>query len=95
MFFNLEQLFAVQINLLLTVDFVQVENQYGASICLRELLFILRFFENVEINMEQLFVVQIDAFLARNPQRCELRGNLIKHKVWGGFFGALGRHGAV
>ena len=45
--------------------------------------------------MEQLFVVQIDAFLARNPQRCELRGNLIKHKVWGGFFGALGPHGAV
>ena len=57
--------------------------------------FILRFFENVKINMEQLFVVQIDAFLARNPQRCELRGNLIKHKVWGVFFGALGPHGAV
>ena len=91
----MEQLFAVQINLFLTVDFVQVGNQYGASICLRNLILYFAFFENVEINMEQLFAVQIDAFLAQNPQRCELRGNLIKPKVWGGFFGALGPHGAV
>ena len=43
MIFNLDQLFVVQNKLFRTGDFVQVENQYGASICLRKSLFILRF----------------------------------------------------
>jgi len=40
----LEQLFVLQINLFLAVDFVQVENQYGASICLQDLIFYFAFF---------------------------------------------------
>ena len=57
--------------------------------------FILRFCENLKINMEQLFALQICAFLSVEPQGCELRANLIKHKVWGGLFRPLGPHGAV
>ena len=60
-----------------------------------EIDFYFALFENVRIDMEQLFAVQIDAFRARNPQRCELRGNLMKHKVWGVLLGALGADGAV
>ena len=42
--------------------------------------FILRFVQTVEINMEQLFVVQIGTFSAWEPRCCELRETLIKHK---------------
>ena len=56
--------------------------------------FILRFFENVKINMEQLFVVQIGTFSAWEPRCCELRETLIKHKGWGGLFDTLGPQGA-
>ena len=39
--------------------------------------------------MEQLFVVQMSPFLEGAPRGCELHGNLIKHKAWGGSLGAL------
>ena len=58
-------------------------------------IFILRFCENLKMNMEQLFTLQIGAFLSVEPQGCELRANLIKHKVWGGLFRPPGPHGAV
>ena len=90
----MDQLFVVQNGLFRTEDFVQVENQYGASICLRKLIFYFAFFENVKINMEQLFVVQIGTFSAWEPRCCELRETLIKHKGWGALFDTLGPQGA-
>ena len=39
--------------------------------------------------MEQLFVVQMSPFLEVAPRVCELHGNLIKRKAWGGSPGAL------
>ena len=51
--------------------------------------FILRFSKNAKISMEQLFVVQMSPFLEGAPRGCELHGNLVKHKAWGGSLGAL------
>ena len=50
---------------------------------------ILQFCKTVEINMEQLFVVQMSPFLEGAPRGCELRGTLIQRKAWGGSPGAL------
>ena len=63
------------------------ENQYGAAISPRDSIFMLQFWKNLKINMEQLFALQMDAFLSGAPQGCELQENLIKHDVLGSLFG--------
>ena len=85
----------LQINLFALRDFstrkINMEQLFPFEIR----FFISRFCENLKINMEQLSAPQIGAFLSMEPQGCELRANLIKHKVWGGLFRSLGPHGAV
>ena len=41
-----------------------------------------------KFNLDLLFVVHFGAFWARGAPSRQLRANLIKHKVWGSFFGA-------
>ena len=67
-------------------EFFTSKNQYGAAISLRDSIF-LQCWKNLKINMEQLFALQMYAFLSGAPQGCGLQENLIKHKVLGSLLG--------